>query len=1275
MSFVSEHYSTVFQTLVVDIQSRSGETTPKTELQADTAGSADSSEISSRLAKRAFDLSTQLLAAPNSTQQAGERSFQSSNGGSENEDESDRIMQNSDHSHRQPGAFARSVSCPTLDSAISDLQLVGLFAKNQDIALMSQQGQQDAQVVLVSSVAAIHAHTISRLLESTLPLSVDMEYWNAQGSSTLSVALYFIQSLPRRMYLWFVQTISNLHHQPSNGGRDLPTQLYLAMPKTLLFPDIGATTTGYRSFRRKRARLALFRIPAKVNIMSLTRREIRSNQAQIAEFQERLAINIGMLSQVSFNSTNMNAPNARRKTKPEALLQQVDTIVSELNVDDNVAGLLDCSDLARMVQAAESLALQVHSIPSFVERCIQNHRRPSLLSRCWLSATLAILGAKYLSSYIYGHQQDLKEWMSSGLVTLRNYVIQYILQPLRSGYETIRYGKHTYNVVTQESLKSDFKSLENMVLTFAGHFGTVDPAVVKKRVESGDLSDVMQVYAQEMQNPFRNALFGDLVQAILIQIQKVKVDVGQTMAALDKLLKSNELNFLLLSTVPATLTIYAAANWISGSLSWLIGGKKRNTITSIQLVVRDIDRLLNNSATWPQNQPASGAATASAASHGQLDWMLEQQDNRRNKYTGAITVGKLLKVQFLASIPKTALIAVLLIAFICSYLASLQGGTLIYINEHLGIIGADLLVSVSSLTVVTMLLYASRMRSGTRRGTLILIVCTFAALYMYDHGERFDEHGFYNLLVFMAIYIPLNIALATFYMLWCNWVGRNIPFVDLLPAGAQNFWAGSRYCKPEPHHINATIDRQGALHISCSDSKSDIFVEILPDTRQWPLWRKDMWNVYNTEILNAIIRIPYISAQPVVLNETTQAVVVRCGSSSTIVTRVSPSIDKLPLYTPPNESDTRKNIPAHKSATDWVDASDVITQNQFKRPNVIFLMLDAVSRRQFYRRLPKSANVLKMLHRPGANRLSELYRYHSTGFSTDNNTRAMYLGEIFPSKPNPLPIWAYYRDRGYVTARIETGCDDWAKAYVESYYTSQKYSVGNRSLDYELSSPFCMPEFYPRTGNAFGNFKGPYSIIARCLYGRYVHDWAFDYLYQLRSELRNQKDKSQQRSGPDRPYMITATFLEGHEGTGEVLRTVDDALAAFLEDIRDSGELEDTVLILGADHGLHMGINFAFLQNGRIEHQNPFFMMSVPEQLHQFAENYQQLYGTEKTSPFTANEQRLTTPFETYHTFRALADWPKVNASNWNRSLFAVQKAGRTCEDAGIGANFCICKT
>ncbi|KAJ2550919.1 hypothetical protein EV175_003885 [Coemansia sp. RSA 1933] len=535
------------------------------------------------------------------------------------------------------------------------------------------------------------------------------------------------------------------------------------------------------------------------------------------------------------------------------------------------------------------------------------------------------------------------------------------------------------------------------------------------------------------------------------------------------------------------------------------------------------------------------------------------------------------------------------------------------------------------------------------------------ALYTYDHGERFDEHGIHGNGLFGKLQdLPGE----------CNWVGPNIPFIDLLPAGTQNFWAGSMHCKPEPYRIDATIDSHDVLQINCSDDKSGVIVEVLPDTRQWPLRLKNMWNVYNTEILENIVRIPYIPGQPLVLNETTQAVVVRCGASSTIVTRVSPSIDKLPLYQPPEESDTRAHTTEQqKSALELVTASDTVVKRQFKRPNVIYLMLDAVSHRQFYRRLPKSARVLKTLHRPGSHRLNELYRHHSTGFSTDNNTRAMYLGEIFPSKPNPLPIWAYYRDRGYVTARIETGCDDWAKEYTGRYFKSQEYSVGNRSLDYELSSPFCMPEYYPRTGNAFGNFKGPYSMSARCLYGRYVHDWAFDYVYQLRRELRRQKHKKSQR-----PYMITATFLEGHEGTGEVLRTLDKALAGFLKDIRKSGELDDTVLMLGADHGLHMGLNFAFLQNGRIEHQNPFFVMSVPEQLYQFAKDYQQIYGTEKISPFAANEQRLTTPFETYHTFRALADWPNIDADNWEKSLFAAQRAGRTCEDAGIGASFCMCK-
>ncbi|KAJ1858903.1 hypothetical protein LPJ57_006993, partial [Coemansia sp. RSA 486] len=531
--------------------------------------------------------------------------------------------------------------------------------------------------------------------------------------------------------------------------------------------------------------------------------------------------------------------------------------------------------------------------------------------------------------------------------------------------------------------------------------------------------------------------------------------------------------------------------------------------------------------------------------------------------------------------------------WVISYKLSLQGGDLLFINNNLGLLGGEILISVVSLTSIVTMLYMRKLRRTLRRNVAVLLLVIATALYVYDHGERFEEHGFYNVLVFLAIFIPLNVVIATTYVLFmtipnfivilvlslvglacgvtlalrhyiglfdqgmfdrlqdipgeCKWQGSNYPLVDLLPSGTQNFWAGSMSCKPSAGDIKADFDAQGYLTASCSTGDA-ITVDILPDTRRWMLKDKSKWQIFNHRVLDAVVHSNY--TKPMLVDEQIQAVVVRCGAQSKIVTRVSPPPSRIPEFVPPANTDTRSE-----------KARDKITG---KRPNVIFLFVDAVSHRQFYRRLEKSAAVLKTLHQPGKTRLTELYRYHSLGVSTDNSTKAMYIGAINPERVNPLPIWAYYRDRGYVTARVETSCEDWSTTYISQYHRSKKYSIGERSLDYELSSPFCMPEFYPATGNSFGNFKGPFSIIARCLYGRHVHEYGFDYINQLRHELRSVEQSRR------RPYMMMLNLMEGHEGTGEVLRTLDNRLSVFLEDLRTSGELEDTALFLLSDHGLHM---------------------------------------------------------------------------------------------------------
>ncbi|KAJ1893535.1 hypothetical protein LPJ66_005697 [Kickxella alabastrina] len=632
--------------------------------------------------------------------------------------------------------------------------------------------------------------------------------------------------------------------------------------------------------------------------------------------------------------------------------------------------------------------------------------------------------------------------------------------------------------------------------------------------------------------------------------------------------------------------------------------------------------------------------------------------------------------------------------WVSSYVLSLRGGDLLFINNNLGLLGAEIIVSVLSLTAMVTIMYMRKLRRTMRRSMAVLILVIFAALYLYDHGERFEQHGFYNLLIFLLIFIPLNAVIVTVYILFmtipnfivilfvslivmacggtvvlhhyirvfdqgmfgqlekipgeCKWQGRNYPLVDLLPAGTQNFWAGSMNCKANADHITAHFDDNGILSASCA-ADMPIYVDILPDTRAWPLVDKSKWQVFNHRVLGNMERKKYV--RPLFVEEGTQAVIVRCGSESKIVTRVSPHPSHLPSYVPPADTDTRQ--PTTNKTTVSVAG---------KRPNVIFLFVDAMSHRQFYRRLKKTAKVLPTLHQPGKAELTELYRYHSLGVSTDNSTKAMYLGEIFPQKEKPLPIWAYFRDRGYITARVETSCEDWAKTYTGNYYPSQKYSVGERSLDYELSSPFCMPEFYPSSGNAFGNFKGPFSIVARCLYGKHVHEYGFEYVDQLRKELRSVAE------GERRPYLMMLNLMEGHEGTGEVLRTLDNRLSQFLMDLRESGELEDTALFLVSDHGLHMGLNFAFLNSGQIEHKNPFFSMVLPHWLRAQVDE-------QGNGGLPLNEQRLTTPMETHFALKTLANWPAYDGADFARSLFTAVPAGRTCEQAGIGANFCMCRS
>jgi hypothetical protein len=68
-------------------------------------------------------------------------------------------------------------------------------------------------------------------------------------------------------------------------------------------------------------------------------------------------------------------------------------------------------------------------------------------------------------------------------------------------------------------------------------------------------------------------------------------------------------------------------------------------------------------------------------------------------------------------------------------------------------------------------------------------------------------------------------------------------------------------------------------------------------------------------------------------------------------------------------------------------------------------------------------------------------------------------------------------------------------------------------------------------------FNGPYSITKRCLYGKLVSEYAFEYSKSFFSKYK------------DSQKFFVAEFLEGHEGTGDAAKNLDEPMYQFLQEL------------------------------------------------------------------------------------------------------------------------------
>ncbi|GAA5891078.1 hypothetical protein JCM8208_003155 [Rhodotorula glutinis] len=236
---------------------------------------------------------------------------------------------------------------------------------------------------------------------------------------------------------------------------------------------------------------------------------------------------------------------------------------------------------------------------------------PGALARAWPALVALPLGTVVVSRFVYARRAQLAQYARDAADTVRGFVVDWVVEPVRHILETLRGGEDgVVALLGRESLQSDRDSLERMVVDFArDEYGLAGAELetLRDRVRAGDLTAVLKAWEKDIKAPIRSAVSGSLIRTLLIQVQKVKVDVALAMDGIEKMLRSQELTFGFVGVAPSMLVLAVVGRWMRG-LTRSDGGRKKRTEAKRRcwMTLRQLDLLLS--------PPRSSRRTSTTAS-------------------------------------------------------------------------------------------------------------------------------------------------------------------------------------------------------------------------------------------------------------------------------------------------------------------------------------------------------------------------------------------------------------------------------------------------------------------------------------------------------------------------------------------------------------------------------------------------------------------------------------------------------------------------------------
>lgn len=472
-----------------------------------------------------------------------------------------------------------------LQSLLEQAQLATVVTTTDNVRKADAAYERELEWLLVSKATAqTYGLILNALLEQTIPLSNDIWYWDEVLGSNTYTGIYTVQTSPLRLWQWSKDIYEDAKQRLES----------ITGPKDHSRPDSKPLADRWRQFyglvKDSIRDRSIADVQSKVmSPFAMCRAEARRKQDHLKKLRELSASGLGVLMDegltFGMDDDGSIATQGQRDdiegddwknvvAKSIALMETVLRNVTALDI-----GVTDFEDTVFMSVEDDTEILQrsatgdrplpkptqlASRLQKILDEHMPSHRaasrklateygRPSRLIRYWLPATALLLSSSTLLRIFVNRKADIMAWVRDFGRTVIDFWYNWVVEPVKKIIGTIRHDEDSeVAIMSKGSLEGDRASLERMVVDFA--IDNPDPASgsvldqaqiaeIRAKVKEGDLTPVLRAYERDLRRPFIGTVRGDLIRALLIQIQKTKVDVEVALSGIDALLKSQELVF------------------------------------------------------------------------------------------------------------------------------------------------------------------------------------------------------------------------------------------------------------------------------------------------------------------------------------------------------------------------------------------------------------------------------------------------------------------------------------------------------------------------------------------------------------------------------------------------------------------------------------------------------------------------------------------------------------------------------------------------------------